>query len=355
MTSTGTLVERRHDVDWLRVIALGLLIVYHISISFQPWGVMIFFPQNNQPLTEIWPAMSMINVWRIPILFLVSGMGVSFAMARRNWLELLKERSLRILVPLGFGFLLICPISVIAAQHYFVSDLTYVPNLGHLWFLANIYIYVLVFLPLLYLIKTKPDQAALRGLKAMFRQPWTLFLFAIPLMISAWLSDPEFYTGYAGSMHGFWLGMICFFIGFLFASIGPTFWRAAQGIRFFSLAVALALYIVRTFVDETYATINWLAGFETMCWMLAILGFTSLYLNKPSRALSYLNKAVFPVYILHMPVQHALCNIILRNTLPPSIKFILLIVCTFAICMAIYEFVLRRNKWLGPFFGIKVR
>ncbi|MBC8404121.1 MAG: hypothetical protein H8E15_02760 [Planctomycetes bacterium] len=66
-------------------------------------------------------------------------------------------------------------------------------------------------------------------------------------------------------------------------------WR----IRFGALAMALALYIVRTFVDETYATINWLAGFETMCWMLAILGFTSLYLNKPSRALSYLNMAVF--------------------------------------------------------------
>ena len=35
--------ERRYDIDWLRVIAIGLLLVYHIGIGFQPWGVFIGF------------------------------------------------------------------------------------------------------------------------------------------------------------------------------------------------------------------------------------------------------------------------------------------------------------------------
>jgi hypothetical protein len=44
------LPERRYDIDWLRVIAIGLLIIYHIGIGFQPWGVFIGFIQNEKPL-----------------------------------------------------------------------------------------------------------------------------------------------------------------------------------------------------------------------------------------------------------------------------------------------------------------
>ncbi|SVC15058.1 uncharacterized protein METZ01_LOCUS267912, partial [marine metagenome] len=53
---------RRHDVDWLRVLALGLLIVYHVVVSFQPWAHYIFFIQNKQSLEWLWIFMGMINV-----------------------------------------------------------------------------------------------------------------------------------------------------------------------------------------------------------------------------------------------------------------------------------------------------
>ena len=82
---------RRHDIDWLRVSALGLLIFYHVVVAFQPWAKKLFFIQNDFPLVGAWVAMSMVNVWRIPILFLVSGMGVCFAMERRDWKSLLKD------------------------------------------------------------------------------------------------------------------------------------------------------------------------------------------------------------------------------------------------------------------------
>lgn len=62
--------NRRYDIDWLRVIAIGLLLIYHIAIGFQPWGVFIGFIQNDEALESIWIPMSMLNVWRIPLLFL---------------------------------------------------------------------------------------------------------------------------------------------------------------------------------------------------------------------------------------------------------------------------------------------
>ena len=75
---------RRYDIDWLRVIAIGLLLIYHIAIIFQPWGIFIGFMQNNESLESLWIPMAMLNVWRIPLLFFVSGMGVCFAIKKRT-------------------------------------------------------------------------------------------------------------------------------------------------------------------------------------------------------------------------------------------------------------------------------
>ena len=67
---------RRYDVDSIRIIALILLIFYHISISFQTWALQISFIKNDDTLEFIWVFMMLINIWRIPILFIVSGMGI---------------------------------------------------------------------------------------------------------------------------------------------------------------------------------------------------------------------------------------------------------------------------------------
>ena len=64
--------ERRYDIDWIRVMAIGLLLLYHIGIVFQPWGVFLGFLQSREPLEELWPPMALLNVWRIPLLFFVS-------------------------------------------------------------------------------------------------------------------------------------------------------------------------------------------------------------------------------------------------------------------------------------------
>ena len=111
-------MNRRYDIDWLRVFALGLLIIYHISIVFQPWAYFIYFPQSEKPIESIWLVMGLINIWRIPLLFIISGMGVYLAMRRRNWKELLKDRIIRILLPLIFGSLIIVPIHVYIYQAF---------------------------------------------------------------------------------------------------------------------------------------------------------------------------------------------------------------------------------------------
>ena len=205
---------RRHDVDWLRTIALGLLIIYHANISFQPWGSFIGFPQNDETLEVTWLFMGMLNVWRIPILFVISGMGVRFAMERRDWKQLLKDRTVRILIPFVFGILTIVPAYIYIILEFYNLPPEYKIEMGHLWFLANIFAYVLLLMPILYYLKNRPNNIVLRGLAKMLNWPLLIILVAVPLMLEAWLVNPEIYTAY-GMPHA-WLpigiDLLCYWI-----------------------------------------------------------------------------------------------------------------------------------------------
>ena len=354
IASTVTAGERRHDVDWLRVLALGLLMIYHTMVSFQPWAILIFFIQNEQSLEWMWVFMAAINVWRIPILFMISGMGVRFAMERRDWKQILKDRTIRILLPLVFGFFFICPISVFVAAKYYGKEIAYIPNAGHLWFLANIFLYVLVLLPLMIHLRKRPDGIVLRFLSRVLSWPMGLYLVALPVMVEAWLVDPEFFPTYAMTPHGFWLGMICFFTGFVFISLNEVFWQSVERFRWGALATAFFFYMVRLVVFQLKDVPNLLIAFESMNWMLAIFGYASMYLNKPSDRLGYLSKAVFPVYIIHLPAQFCISYYLLPLPLPAFLKLFLLLASTLGLSLVIYEFVVRRLKWVQPLFGMKV-
>ena len=88
-----------------------------------------------------------------------------------------------------------------------------------MWFLSNIFLYVLLLLPLLTYLKNRPDNFVLRFLSNIFHRPAGIYLMALPAMFEAWLVNLESFPGYAQTFHGFWLDMICFVTAsFLFPS-----------------------------------------------------------------------------------------------------------------------------------------
>jgi len=346
-------LPRRHDVDWLRTLALGLLIVFHILLIFQSWAASSGFPQNDQLLEELVPFISMLAVWRIPLLFLISGMGVRFAMERRDWKQLLKDRTIRILLPFLFGTYVLGTVLAIAMPRL-GWQAEYTLNFGHLWFLLNIFLYVVWLIGILVYLKDHPDNALLRFLSRIIRWPLGLFLFALPLMVEAWLVNPEYFSIYVDTVHGWLMGLICFFMGFIFISTQDVFWPAVARVRWGAMAVAVSLYLVRFLVFEFRDELSWLTALESLSWMLAILGFGSLFLNRTSRGLAYFGKAVYPVYIVHLPVQFTLAYFLLPIQLTPYLKLALFLVGTFAVSLLLYEYFLRRFRWIRPLFGMKL-
>ena len=88
-------------------------------------------------------------------------------------------------------------------------------------------------------------------------------------------------------------------------------------------------------------------------WIYGIFGFGHKYLNRPNSALSYLSKAAYPVYIIHMVALYAGAALILPLDIHVMAKFILIVVFTGVFCFTVYELLIRRISFLRPLFGLK--
>lgn len=345
--------ERRYDIDWLRVISIGLLLIYHVVIGFQPWGVFIQFIQSEKPLESLWVAVSMINVWRIPFLFFVSGMGVYFALRKRNWKELIKERTIRILIPFLFGVLTVVPLHIYLWSTYYHQTFVYAFNPSHLWFLGNIFSYVLLGLPVLYWAFSRREMLE-KVLSRLSDHPLKLLIIALPLLVEVLIIAPESYETYALTWHGYFLGMICFYTGFLIMISGKKFWETVKKWLWVYLALALGLYLTRVLAFDLVAP-TYLLTQETTLWVLFVFGLGYKYLNRPSKSLIYLNEAAYPIYIIHMLWIYLSSFYFFPLDMNPWLQFAIVNLVTFGGSFATYHFIIRRILWLRPLFGLKVR
>lgn len=347
------LTTRRYDIDWLRIIAIGLLLLYHVAIGFQPWGTMIGFIANKKPWTSLWIPMSMLNIWRIPLLFFVSGMGVYFALQKRNWLQLMGERAARILLPYVFGMFVIVPVHIYLWQTYYNIAGRYTSDPGHLWFLWNIFLYVLVLSPLFVYLKKNEAGKVATMIRKIFSTPLGLVVVVAAFIAEVMVVKPVPFELYANTTHGFVLGFIAFFFGFCFVLSGNRFWEMLVRWRWLFLLAAAVLVIVRL----AYLKANvpgYLLSIESQCWIFSVLAFGHKYLNRGGKTLTYLSQAAYPVYILHMIFLYLGSLLIFPLDIPVVAKFAGVLFFTFGGCFAVYE-VVRRTNLLRPLFGLKLK
>ncbi|PSR54993.1 acyltransferase [Adhaeribacter arboris] len=343
---------RRYDIDWVRVIAIGLLLIYHVAIGFQSWGMLIGFITTEKTWESLWIPMSMLNIWRIPLLFFVSGMGVYFAIQNRTWKQLLWERASRILLPFLFGYFCIVPLHLLLWQHNYHMQQTYLPNPGHLWFLGNIFIYVVALLPFFFYLKNNQTARLTAGVKKVISSPLGLIVLLVAFAAEAILVNPGAYTLYAMTWHGFFLGLLAFFFGFCFVWSGPAFWEMLLKGRWLFVCIAALLFTIRIIYFQRFA-LNYLLAIESVFWIVAVLAFSYKYLNRPSKALRYLSQAAYPVYIIHMVFLYLGSLLFFPVQVNAPLQFTLVLLFTAVGCFTLYEFLIRRVNLLRPLFGLK--
>ena len=346
------MMERRYDIDWIRVIAIGLLLVYHVAIGFQPWGIMIGFIANDRPWPALWIPMTLLNVWRIPLLFFVSGMGVYFALRRRYWGQLVGERIRRILLPFLFGMAAIVPIHVYIWQRYYAFDTGYAPGPGHLWFLGNLFCYVILLSPVFVYLKRQTEKRQPTWVARVCRTPLVLLPVYVLFIGEVLLLRPVPFELYAMTAHGFAIGLLAFGCGFFFVWCGAPFWTMLLRWRWLFAAIAVGLFILRLTHFQSVAP-GYLTAIESNSWVFAVFSFGYRYLNHPGRVLAYLSQAAYPVYIVHMICLYAASAIIFPLPIAVPLQFILVLVFTIGGCFGLYELVIKRISILRILFGLR--
>ena len=154
--------------------------------------------------------MEAMNIWRIPLLFFVSGMGLYFSMQNRGLVALLKERGIRIGIPLVFGMFCIVPLYILILLAHQYDPLTYVAHPGHLWFLLHILYYISMMIwPMIVLHRKFTDSTDPRWL-AFRSSRFTPYLLILPLLLEGWLVNPEIYSCLCRQRARFfqWLGSL---------------------------------------------------------------------------------------------------------------------------------------------------
>src|SRR5690349_20403183 len=156
--------ERFDFLDWLRVIAILVLLFFHTGMIFVGWGWHI---TNDVVIQSLAKPMDVSHRLRMPLLFVIAGAGMWFALQRRAGSQLIKERSLRLLLPLVIGMFVIVPPQVfyerlfhgdwnggylrfllertLQLKPYPAGDFSW----HHLWFILYLYVYALLLLPLM--------------------------------------------------------------------------------------------------------------------------------------------------------------------------------------------------------------
>jgi peptidoglycan/LPS O-acetylase OafA/YrhL len=377
------MTERRYDLDWLRISAFALLILYHCGMFYVTWD---WHVKSSRASETIEPLMMLTNPWRLTLLFLISGAATRFMADKMKTGTFLSSRMVRLWPPLLLGVFVIVPpqsyyevVEALAAigepqspwlDNFYGKYVTAsgdwcdedgcltTPTYNHLWFVAYLILYTLALAALMPLLRRLPGKllAALISGPGLFLTPW-LFLVVARLTLF-----PIF-----GETHDFredWYLHTVYFAVFLFGfgiAKHQPFFEAAVRVRWLALAIAAASWaaLVTYFALAPETPPEWMrmtfrAVREAEAWgaILAAIGFFHRhYAEADGPIRRTLSEAIFPFYIIHQTIIVVAGHHLDALGLPLAVEATLLIGGTALGCWLFYE-AGRRSGPLRVCFGL---
>lgn len=376
--------SRRHDIDALRVLAFALLIVYHTGMFYvADWGWHVKSAYLSDWLQL---PMLLVNQWRMPLLFMISGIAVHFLVKRMTPGAFAWSRTKRLLIPLLFGMAVVVPPQAYLQAltngafegnyaeflwRYFTfqgwpegafdgSD----PGItwNHLWYLPYLLVYSLAFAALGPLLRSGGAQRVIDRLHGL--RGWKVFVIPVlPFVLYAWTLRGRFPETHA--LLDDWYNHAVYFTLFLLGyALGTreALWQELRRLRLPALTIATVSYFCMLgmieYWPEAPSQLHYAAGRALICfnswfWLMTVLGWGYALLNRPFRWLAYANEAVYPWYILHQTITVVAGYQLAKLGLGPVVEPALVLGITIAGCFVLHEFVIRRIGVLRPLFGLK--
>ena len=367
--------QRLYFLDWLRICAFFLLVLYHVGMYYVTWG---WHVKTAAPSDLIEPFMMLSSPWRMSLLFLIGGAAAACLLEKLGGRALARERSKRLLLPLLFGMFVIVPpqayfevVEKLGYQDGYLSFMNlYVhayhgfcnadgcltlPTWNHLWFLPYLWVYTL----LLAAIGSRRVQATGAWLLGQLRG-WRLFLLPLAvlalgriLLLDHWPTTHNLVADW----HNHAASLPVFLLGAAMARQG-AFWQRLEDARFVGLGLFLACWATIICYYSLPEEMRFWLPLARTCYALcqwsalvAVCGFAHRHLNFDSAKRRYLTQAVFPVYILHQTLIVCMAHSLKPAHIAPVTEGLLLVVLTLTISFGVFE-VVRRVPLLQPLFGL---
>lgn len=373
---------RRYDIDNMRNIAFLVLIIYHCGMYYvADWGWHIKSVHQSEWLQNL---MLWSSPWRMSLIFLISGMALRYAERSIGPLALLRLRITRLLVPLVFGmYFIVAPQLYFELQQshgysggfidfmamYWAGDGQSYPEYrhggslltwNHLWYLAYLLVFTVLFLLLRPLLKRVAD-----ALDKIAVAP-ALQLLAPSLALAGlgfWL-QADYPSNHA--LVGDWYNLarygLVFVLGYCFAK-NDSCWQFLGASRFWLLGAALLTYLGVLLVHNglvpsdssqqgQWAAMQLWGKMNAWLWILCACAFSYRYLQKPSTLGAYFQQAVLPWYILHQSLIIVIAMYLKPMELNGFWEPLILVTATLFSCYLAYELI-RRLGLLRFLFGLK--
>lgn len=387
-TTDSPELMRRCDVDWLRVLGMTAVFLFHCGRFFDTEGWHVKSPRTSEVVSLLTVVIAV--QWLMPLFFALSGIGAYHALAAQNWRRYLVSRLKRLAVPFVFGvFVIIAPYQVYLERvshgqfsgsfwsfypHYFegwygIQEGGNFAWMGvHLWYLEVLLVFSIVTLPLFLALRSHTGSRLAGALSNTMKVPGTIFLPAIAIAIMEFLANSSaLQAACHGLLHQRGFGgwsllpyLAIFLLGFLLAG-GKETTKAVERHRFAGLVVAVITFVAAYWLIKVRSLPESSVGFAllrgVLCWscLVAILGFGSRHLRFSNRFLQYANEAALPFYILHQTIILAIGFRVIRLNAPLWVEYLIIVTGSFAATMALYELLIRRINALRFLFGLKHR
>lgn len=372
---------RRYDLDWLRVIAIVLLLFYHCGMAFvAEWGWHIKNADTSNIFQE-W--MYFLSRWRMALLFFISGAGTWFVLKRASASQYLWRRVLRLLIPLVFGMFIIVPPQIYMERltqgvpyssylDFYRSVFEFRPypqgsfSWHHLWFIAYLFIYSVIGVPIFLFLRGETGQALAHRLAANLNAPMLYAFGLAPAILYAGLIMR--FPGPQDLVHD-WAWFLVYFTYFLYGflfTLNDRFTSLLEHHRQTSLRLACLCYVALCYFRWNDMEPKWsysppallflgLIALNSWFWVLTIVGYGRHYLNRTGKLLNYCNEGIYPFYILHQTVIVILVFYVVRTSDTILTKFLFLSVASFLVTVALYHFLVRPFAVTRFLFGMKSR
>jgi glucan biosynthesis protein C len=391
-SQSGHTRERWYWLDWLRVLSIGAIFLFHSSASFSyfPWDI-----TNSTPSLGLTVFGIFILGWVMPLFFVISGISTYFSLAGRSATMFTKERVQRLMLPFVLGLLVILSVDVYFRavssgnfagnflQFYFGPyfttffpfnlnlSFTYLASFNqgiYLWYLFWLFVFSIITIPLFKWLTSEKNRGKLSKLYAVCNKRGGILLLAIPvILVNLAAIPPYFIPPSLDSMYGGWKlpTYLVFFVTAYVMVLNPRFGESLEKNRL----PALLLGILSSFlalgslllgeadpsgVASHYLTISTFQALNGWCWVVAILGYGRKYLSFNSGFLKTSNELVLPFYVLHQAVIVAVAFYVVGLNLMVAEKFLLIMLVSFPILVALLYPISRVNV-LRFLFGMRMR